>query len=662
MIDKLKMDKLIVFMLLVFMAKAGAYAQLKRSEVLGAYVYNFAKLSYSDKQNRLNTYNIVVVTGEKALQSEFKKLAKELLVREKKIDLTISSGTDKIDMEKTCLIFVGSDKIEHYPGLFNDSSEDEILLVSENYDNKRDIMLNLYETEEGKMLFEINKGNIYSRKIKINDEILLMGGTEVELVEMYLESREELVELEKELAKSQGKLSGLEKQVKTTERKLEEQKLEVEKQKLERQNLNSEIDNYKTQLELQEQAYRTSEKKLHTFNDSLRKSKKKLEGFRNEIVERSEFLEYQKQEIEKKEIILAEKNVTIRRQRITVTLFVIGSTIISLLSILLLKNIRDKKKKNLLLNKQQKEICLKNNELAENNKEIQSMNNELNEKNEELTTTLEEIKQIQKQLVQSEKMASLGVLSAGIAHEINNPINFVYAGINSLLRDFKDIEPVIEEVSKIKPGADDIEEKLENIQRIKQENYFDDAIEAIPEIINDIKIGADRTAEIVKGLRSFSRVDKGERLAMNIHDGLDTSLLLLKNKYKNHIEVVRDYESTMPPVSCYPGKINQAFLNVISNAIDSIQEKGTIWISTRKEKNNIFISIKDNGCGIPEKIREKLYDPFFTTKPVGKGTGLGLSITYGIIGEHNGKIELKSEVNRGSEFIITLPFLGEHGS
>ncbi len=288
-------------------------------------------------------------------------------------------------------------------------------------------------------------------------------------------------------------------------------------------------------------------------------------------------------------------------------------------------------------------------------KSLGRKNKVITEQNEEQEAILNTLQIAHTRLVQSEKMASLGVLTAGIAHEINNPINFVYAGINSLLRDFEDIGPVINEISKLNPNGEDLKEKLEQIKQLKQENYFDEAIEAIPEIIKDIKIGADRTAEIVKGLRSFSRIDKGEMKYANIHEGIDMTLILLKNSYKNHIEIVKNYDENLTALKCYPGKMNQVFLNLLSNAIDAIPDKGTIWITTKKEENKAIIKVKDNGSGISKEAEAKLYDPFFTTKPVGQGTGLGLSITYGIIKEHNGEIKVNSKPGQGSEFLIILP-------
>jgi signal transduction histidine kinase len=247
------------------------------------------------------------------------------------------------------------------------------------------------------------------------------------------------------------------------------------------------------------------------------------------------------------------------------------------------------------------------------------------------------------------------MLSAGIAHEINNPINFVYAGINSLLRDFEDIKPVITKINDLKYDDENLKEKVKSIEKLKKENYFDEAFGAIPEILEDIKLGADRTAEIVKGLRVFSGSDKNESELIDIHEAINTSLILLKNKYKRRINIIQNYGNNIPLLNCFPVKINQAFLNIISNAIDAIEGEGKIWITTRKEKNNIVVSIKDSGKGIDKKIINKLFDPFFTTKDVGKGTGLGLAITYGIIQEHNGSIKVVSEPGKGTEFIITLP-------
>jgi signal transduction histidine kinase len=284
--------------------------------------------------------------------------------------------------------------------------------------------------------------------------------------------------------------------------------------------------------------------------------------------------------------------------------------------------------------------------------EIEKINVELNKQKEELQKTLENLRQAQGQLVQSEKMASLGQLVAGIAHEINNPVNFISAGVDSLSTNLEDIKQVLDIYHRI--TSTNVEEKLKEIEVLKEKVEYKEAIREINDLIESIKNGTNRTIEIVRGLRTFSRLDEDILKIADIHEGLDSTLILLHNKYKNRIEVVKNY-GNLPLIECYPGQLNQVFMNIISNAVDAINEKGTIAISTSTSNKFIQVSIKDTGQGIPENIRQKIFDPFFTTKGVGKGTGLGLSICQSIIEKHKGNIKVKSEEGKGTEFIISLP-------
>lgn len=284
--------------------------------------------------------------------------------------------------------------------------------------------------------------------------------------------------------------------------------------------------------------------------------------------------------------------------------------------------------------------------------EIEEINKELQRQKEELQKTLENLKQAQSQLVQSEKMASLGQLVAGIAHEINNPVNFISAGVDSLSTNLEEIRQVLDIYHKVTSA--NVKEKLKEIEELKVKVEYKEAIREINKLIESIKNGTNRTTEIVRGLRTFSRLDEDILKMADIHEGLDSTLILLHNKYKNRIEIIRNY-GNIPLIECYPGQLNQVFMNILSNAVDAIDEKGTITISTSISDRFIQVSIKDTGQGIPENIREKIFDPFFTTKGVGKGTGLGLSITQSIIEKHKGSINVKSEKEKGTEFIITLP-------
>jgi two-component system NtrC family sensor kinase len=263
----------------------------------------------------------------------------------------------------------------------------------------------------------------------------------------------------------------------------------------------------------------------------------------------------------------------------------------------------------------------------------------------DLQLALSELKTTQTQLVQSEKMASLGVLVAGIAHEINNPINFVNAGIDSLKKDYNDIK---EFLGLLKSSPQDA-------IKFAEELSMDDLMVIMLETIEDIKYGAVRTSEIVKGLRNFSRLDNDHLKEADIHEGIDSTLLILNTKYLHRIEIITNYDLSIPEISCFPAQLNQVFMNIINNAIDAIEEEGKIEITTSQDKNNVIISIKDNGKGMSDEVKDKIFDPFFTTKEVGDGVGLGMSISHGIIEKHNGSITVISNKVEGTNFLIKLP-------
>lgn len=276
---------------------------------------------------------------------------------------------------------------------------------------------------------------------------------------------------------------------------------------------------------------------------------------------------------------------------------------------------------------------------------------------EELNMAIQSLKDAQSQLVHSEKMASLGQLTAGIAHEINNPINFISSGMVSIKMSIESMREIAEEYSRLDEGAE-LDEVLENVKELKEEHEYEEILEELDELVKDVNYGVTRTIEIVKGLRVFSRLDEEESKTANVNENIDATLTLLRNKTKNAIKVSKYYDEKMKDIECYPGQLNQVFMNILNNGIQAIPKErkdGEITIYTEELDNEVVVRIKDNGVGIPEKIKNRIWEPFFTTKAVGVGTGLGMSITYGIIEKHNGKIELSSEEGKGTEFVITLP-------
>lgn len=285
---------------------------------------------------------------------------------------------------------------------------------------------------------------------------------------------------------------------------------------------------------------------------------------------------------------------------------------------------------------------------------------ELSESNKELSITLEDLKQAQTQLVESEKMASLGQLTAGIAHEINNPINFVTSNINPLKRDIEIVFDAMKAIEKVAMSDLSPSEKQKQIEEYKEDLDFDYLTMEINHLVKGINEGATRTAEIVKGLKIFSRLDEDDLKKADINEGLESTMVIANNLISNKIKVIKKY-GDLPPLECYAGKLNQVFLNIITNAVHAVQKRfgenngGEISIITTHDENNVNIIIKDNGTGMDAQTQKKIFEPFFTTKGVGEGTGLGMSIAYNTIKKHNGQIVVNSVPGEGTEFILQIP-------
>jgi two-component system, NtrC family, sensor kinase len=287
---------------------------------------------------------------------------------------------------------------------------------------------------------------------------------------------------------------------------------------------------------------------------------------------------------------------------------------------------------------------------------------ELKEINTALNNTLSNLKETQSQLVESEKMASLGQLTAGIAHEINNPINFVTSNVKPLKRDVDLLIDLVNKLEIIAKSNKNEEQKAIEIEELKATFDFDYLQEEITYLLKGINEGSTRTAEIVKGLRIFSRVDEDDIKRADINEGLDSTIIIINNLLNGRITIEKNY-GNIPLAECYPGKLNQVFLNLITNAIYAVnaqfnnQPGGLIRIETESTGNTIIIRMIDNGIGMNESTLKKLFEPFFTTKPVGEGTGLGLSISYNTIKKHNGTISVTSTPSVGTTFIIEIPII-----
>lgn len=312
-------------------------------------------------------------------------------------------------------------------------------------------------------------------------------------------------------------------------------------------------------------------------------------------------------------------------------------------------------------------------ELAKLNAALQESEAREREKAAQLEQALKGLQRTQTQLVQSEKMSALGQMVAGIAHEINNPINFIYGNLSHADEYTQDLLDLLNLYQKYLPEpGKEITEKAEQVE-------LDFLVEDLPKLLASMKLGAERIREIVLALRNFSRLDESEMKFVDIHEGIDSTLLILSNRLKSNpnrtgIEVIKAY-GKLPKVECYAGQLNQVFMNILANAIDAVEEEmenpslvnwgkadsqyslPTIEIHTEVvDRNYVSIRIKDNGSGIAEEMQSRLFDPFFTTKMVGKGTGIGLAISYAVVVEkHQGKLTCNSVKGNGAEFIIEIP-------
>ncbi|MDH4427217.1 MAG: ATP-binding protein [Acidovorax sp.] len=287
--------------------------------------------------------------------------------------------------------------------------------------------------------------------------------------------------------------------------------------------------------------------------------------------------------------------------------------------------------------------------------QIRAIVGELLQANRELKVLNSKLSDAKNKLIQSEKLASIGQLAAGVAHEINNPIGFIFSNFGTLEQYLQDLFQMLAAYEEAEASMQDAE-ALSRIRQLREDLEIEYLKEDIPNLMRESRDGVQRVRKIVQDLKDFSRVDaRQEWESVNLHHGIDSTLNIVNNEIKYKADVVKQY-GDLPEVQCLPSELNQVFMNLLVNAAHAItKERGTITIRTGAEAGEAWVEVADDGAGIAAENLQRIFDPFFTTKPVGQGTGLGLSLSYGIVQKHGGRMEVTSKIGQGTTFRVTIP-------
>jgi signal transduction histidine kinase len=527
------------------------------------------------------------------------------------------------------------------------------LMVSDRARNQDQIMINFLPLKDGKADFEINKANIINANLKITPDLLLLGGTEVDIAGLYKESQQGLQRLKSQIEELSESFRSKSQQIENQNRELEVQKELFDAQSLQIIQQQEEMDASAKQLADVLREVELKQQTLDSKIELIKNQEMEIETQRKDIANQNNILKdleleigIKERSIEQQKSQLSNYANIVARQKTFLFIIIAISILIAGLVFFIYRSYRIKKNANREIKQRQEEIIAQSEEIRQANEALEAQKSELQ-------LTLENLKLTQSQLIQSEKMASLGVLTAGIAHELNNPINFVSGNVNPLKRDMDSICSLIEQYDDL-IKENNLEEVFGLVSEVKAQMDYGLLIKEINNLLLGIQEGADRSSRIIKGLRSFSRLDEEKFQLYNIHDGIDSTLILLHNKVKNTIKVHKDF-GDLQEIECLPSKLNQVFMNILTNCIQAIEDKGEIFIQTVSSDIWVKVIFKDTGTGMSPEVKAHIFEPFYTTKDVGKGTGLGLSITYGIIEQHHGNIDVISEPGIGTEFIISLP-------
>lgn len=638
-VPKMNIHKGIALLLVTLLISQLALAQTDRQRQMVASTYSFIKnIEWTEKDG---PFKIHVITTDDGLKAEFRSTSATQKFSGRSVEVSFTSYV--IVPQDADVIFVSNRYNATIPTLLDRIGGTSVLLITDRYDKQRDIMINFLDSSSG-LTFEMNRANIINQGLRIKPGMEDLGGSEIDLAKIFKQVRdsvramelraEELQEQFDELKINTAAATGIflrqTDEINDKNREIQQKELQIALQTQALDSLRNEFaESEKRLLELTS-TLEEREDDLAILTEEIDLQKDRVAEGNKTLQEQQDRIASQNKEIAQREKRLGEMSTIVNSQQSALIFLVLFLVVLVVLSFLIFTAYRARKRAA----------------------------KKLADQKEDLARLLEELQETQSQLVQSEKMASLGVLTAGIAHEINNAINFVYSGIHILSDKFSEIRPVISRVTELNENEEDFKSTLQGLVEEREKAGYDEAQEVIDQMISSIKVGAERTTEIVKGLRIFSRSETERKTKIDINDDIDVALLLLNSRHKDALQINKNLADNIPEIDGYKGQLSQAFLNIINNSIDAVSDKGkegVINVSTSINGKSIEIAVKDNGKGMTEEEQQKIFDPFYTTKKIGAGTGLGLAITYGIVERHEGTISVNSKLGEGAEFIIKLP-------
>tara|TARA_Y100000766_G_scaffold169211_1_gene145286 strand:+ start:8432 stop:10309 length:1878 start_codon:yes stop_codon:yes gene_type:complete len=571
----------------------------------------------------IESIKIGVLTKKKDFYLTLEKYAQNQDIGGRSLDVNLLQSTKTIKLYD--ILYIGE---ENNKSLFECRSEikgSKTLLFTNKATNLENSMINFYQNSNQRIKFNINLPLLRKHQLEPSNSMLVSVGSDNDLLSRFNENDSSIVFERKE---------GL---------KLKAQNL---KQKNLLKKIELRMDSIKNSLNIKNEEITSKSLEIKQINNALFSQKQHLKKISKKILSTSKKLKEKEFKIQNQEKLIGKQTFIFQKQQ------------------------NDIKAQDKILEKQENLLNLKEQYL--NYAYIfslvllgillfaiitflgkQKSNKELAIRNEKLKKTLYTLQKTQAKLVQNEKMASLGMVTAGMAHEINNPITFIYAGVNILKSEINTYRNIIQ-------GLISSNNEVNSISSQKLTHLllgYSDTQKSVDQTISDIELGTKRVTDIVNSLQNFSRLNEDDVKVIDIKDAIESSLKILNSHAKQKkISISTQTNSNEILVECFPSSINQVFVNLISNAIDACpNENGEINVKASLQKNICLIKIRDNGCGIEKKNIAKIFDPFFTTKSIGKGTGLGLSISYNIIKKHNGNILVENNQKYGVCFTIEIP-------